>query len=223
MPAIALMASLKCADCGRQQFVKLWFNARIVRGLADLRSLVGWFRCLGAPLLLLCIAGAPKVPFAQESWVFTTGIACPTAPIYGLTFSQCWASNVRNFRVGNVQAWRLLYSDSKSEVAVGFYKLVEAHGVGGIGQLAASNMIDWLRTADALKNVTSGASGWALSGSAYVTFQKANRQCIGFVRNGPATSGQINWVLGATFCRESASTLSPSEAQFIDDAVQVRD
>jgi hypothetical protein len=84
-------------------------------------------------------------------------------------------------------------------------------------------MIDWLRTADALKNVTTGSSGWALSGSQYVTFQKPNRQCIGFVRNGPAVNGQINWILGATFCRESASTIPTSEAQFIADAVQVRD
>jgi hypothetical protein len=223
MPPIALMASLKCADCWRQQSVELCFNARIARGLADLRLLIGLFRCLAGTLLLLCIAGAPKSPFAQESWVFTTGIPCSTAPVYGLPFSQCLVSNTRNFRVGNVQAWRLLYSDSNSEVAIGFYKLVEAHGVGGIGQLAASGTIEWLRTADALKNVTSGASGWALSGSKYATFQKANRQCIGFVRNGPATTGQINWILGATFCRESASALPPSEAQFIADAVQVRD
>ena len=95
--------------------------------LADLRLPIGRFRCLVGTLLMLGIAGAPKAPFAQE-WVFTTGIPCSTAPVYGLPFSQCWVSNVRNFRVGNVQAWRLLYSDSNSEVAVGFYKLVEAHG-----------------------------------------------------------------------------------------------
>jgi hypothetical protein len=132
-------------------------------------------------------------------------------------------SNTRTFRVGNIRAWRLLYTDSKSEVAIGLYRLVEAHGVGGMSPATASGMIDWLRTADALKNVTAGASAWALSGSQYVTFQKPDRQCIGFVRNGPTGAAQINWILGATFCRESASAIPTSEVQFIADAVQVRD
>ena len=45
---------------------------------------------------------------------------------------------------------------------------------------------------------------------------------IAFVRNGPAVNGQINWILGAAFCRESASPIPSSELQFIADAVQVR-
>ena len=84
----------------------------------------------------------------------------------------------------------------------------------------------WLRTADALKNVTTGASGWALAGSTagdhYVTFQKARSQCIAFVRNGTGTPGQLNWILGAAFCRESATPIPTSEAQFVADAVKVR-
>jgi hypothetical protein len=193
------------------------------RGLADLRRLAGWLGCLAGALSLLGVAGPSRTAFAQDSWNFAAEIPCATAPVYGVPFNQCWVSNPRTFRVGNIRAWRLVYTDSKSEFAIGLYRLVEAHGVGGMSPAGASGMIDWLRTADALKNVTTGASGWALSGSQYVTFQKPNRQCIGFVRNGPAVNGQINWILGATFCRESASTIPTSEAQFIADAVQVRD
>jgi hypothetical protein len=175
----------------------------------------------------LVVAGTSRAAFAQDSWNFTSEIPCATAPVYGVPFTQCWASNVRTFRVGNIQSWRLTYTDSKSEVAIGLYRLVEAHGVGGMSAVAGSTAIDWLRTADALKNVTAGATGWALSGSKagdhYVTFQKAQRQCIGFVRDGPPIGGQINWILGATFCRESASPIPSSELQFIADAVQVRD
>jgi hypothetical protein len=172
------------------------------------------------------VGGASRAALAQDSWNFANEIPCATAPVYGVPFTQCWASNVRTFRVGNVQSWRLTYTDSKSEVAIGLYRLVEAHGVGGMSAVASSTVIDWLRTADALKNVTVGGSGWALNGSQagdhYVTFQKAQRQCIAFVRNGPAVNGQINWILGAAFCRESASPIPSSELQFIADAVQVR-
>jgi hypothetical protein len=175
---------------------------------------------------LLVVAGTSRAAFAQDAWNFTNEIPCATAPVYGVPFTQCWASNVRTFRVGNVQSWRLTYTDSKSEVAIGLYRLVEAHGVGGMSAVAGSTAIDWLRTADALKNVTAGGSGWSLNGSQagdhYVAFQKAQRQCIAFVRNGPAVSGQINWILGAAFCRESASPIPSSELQFIADAVQVR-
>lgn len=177
-------------------------------------------------LALLVVAGTSRAAFAQDSWNFANEIPCATAPVYGVPFNQCWASNVRTFRVGNVQSWRLTYTDSKSEFAIGLYRLVEAHGVGGMSAVASSTAIEWLRTADALKNVTAGGGGWALSGSQggdhYVTFQKAQRQCIAFVRNGPAVNGQINWILGASFCRESASPIPRSELQFIADAVQVR-
>ena len=177
-------------------------------------------------LALLVVAGTSRAAFAQD-WNFTNEIPCATAPVYGVPFTQCWASNVRTFRVGNVQSWRLTYTDSKSEVAIGLYRLVEAHGVGGMSAVAGATAIDWLRTADALKNVTVGGSGWTLNGSQagdhYVAFQKAQRQCIAFVRNGPAVNGQINWILGAAFCRESASPIPSSELQFIADAVQVRD
>ena len=154
---------------------------------------------------LLVVAGPSRAAFAQDAWNFTSEIPCATAPVYGVPFTQCWASNVRTFRVGNVQSWRLTYTDLKSEVAIGLYRLVEAHGVGGMSAVAGSTAIDWLRTADALKNVTTGGSGWTLNGSQagdhYVAFQKAQRQCIAFVRNGPAVGGQINWILGAAFCR----------------------
>jgi hypothetical protein len=183
-------------------------------------------RLLTGILALLVAAGTSRAVLAQDSWNFANEIPCATAPVYGVPFTQCWASNVRTFRVGNVQSWRLTYTDSKSEVAIGLYRLVEAHGVGGMSAVAGSTAIDWLRTADALKNVTAGGSGWTLNGSQagdhYVAFQKAQRQCIAFVRNGPAVGGQINWILGAAFCRESASPIPSSELQFIADAVQVR-
>ena len=173
-------------------------------------------------LLSLAAACASSGALAQEAWNFATAIPCTTAPVYGLPFNQCWVSNTRNFRIGNIRAWRLLFADPKSEVAVGLYKLIEPHGAEGMSPAAGSAMIEWLRTADALKNVTTGASGWAFSGQ-YVTFQKANRQCIGFVRNGPPVGGRINWLLGATLCRESATPIPPAEVQFISDALQVRD
>jgi hypothetical protein len=177
-------------------------------------------------LALLVVAGTSRAAFAQDSWNFVNEIPCATAPVYGVPFNQCWASNVRTFRVGNIQSWRLTYTDSKSEFAIGLYRLVEAHGVGGMSPVASSTAIDWIRTADALKNVSAGGGGWALSGSQggdhYVTFQKSQRQCIAFVRNGPAVNGQLNWILGAAFCRESASPIPSSELQFIADAVQVR-
>jgi hypothetical protein len=177
-------------------------------------------------LAVLLVAGSFRPAVAQDSWVFTNEIPCATAPVFGVPFNRCWSSNVRTFRIGNVQSWRLTYTDSKSEFAIGFYRLVEAHGVGGLSPVASSGAIEWLRTADALKNVTTGAGGWALTGSRagdhYVTFQKAQRQCIAFVRNGPGVAGQLNWILGAAFCRESASPIPTSEAEFVADAVQVR-
>ncbi len=206
-------------------------NSESVEGLPALSFALGRLihslKSLMGILALLVVAGPSRAAFAQDAWNFTNEIPCATAPVYGVPFTQCWASNVRTFRVGNVQSWRLTYTDSKSEVAIGLYRLVEAHGVGGMSAVAGSTAIDWLRTADALKNVTAGGSGWTLNGSQagdhYVAFQKAQRQCIAFVRNGPAVNGQINWILGAAFCRESASPIPSSELQFIADAVQVRD
>lgn len=178
-------------------------------------------------LAALVVVGSVKTAGAQDSWVFANEIPCATAPVYGVPFNRCWTSNVRTFRIGSVQSWRLTYTDSKSEVAIGLYRLVTAQGAGGFSPVASSGAVDWLRTADALKTVTTGAGGWALTGSVagdhYVTFQKAQRQCIGFVRNGPGTAGQLNWLLGAAFCRESATPIPMSEAQFIAAAVKVRD
>ena len=178
-------------------------------------------------LAILLEVGSVRTGVAQDSWVFTNEIQCATAPVYGVPFNRCWTSNVRTFRIGNVQSWRLTYTDSKSEFAIGLYRLVEAHGVGGLSPVASSGAVDWLRTADALKTVTAGAGGWAYtnsrSGDHYVTFQKPQRQCIGFVRNGSGTPGQLIWILGATFCRESSSPIPASEAEFVADAVKVRD
>ena len=183
-------------------------------------------KLLASTLALLVLAGGFRTAFAQDAWNFANEIPCATAPVYGVPFNRCWTSNVRTFRVGNVQSWRLTYTDSKSEVAIGLYRLVEAHGVGGMSAVLSATAIDWIRTADALKNVTAGGGGWALSGSQagdhYLTFQKPQRQCIAFVRNGPAVNGQLNWILGAAFCRESATPIPNSELQFIADAVQVR-
>jgi hypothetical protein len=177
-------------------------------------------------LAVLAVAGSARTTLAQNSWVFTNEIPCATAPVYGVQLNRCWTSNIRAFRIGTVQSWRLTYTDSKSEFAIGLYRLVAAHGVGGLNPVASAGAADWLRTADALKNVTTGGSGWTLTGSAagdhYVTFQKAQHQCIGFVRNGPG-AGQLNWIMGAAFCRESATPIPTSEAQFVADAVKVRD
>jgi hypothetical protein len=197
--------------------------------LAHLRrkQLGGGLKSLLLSLAALAAAGTVSTAFAQDSWVFNNEIPCATAPVYGVPFNRCWTSNVRTFRIGNVQSWRLTYTDSKSEFAIGLYRLVAAHGVGRLSAVSGSSAVDWLRTADALKNVTTGASGWTLRGSTagdhYVTFQKAQRQCIGFVRNGSGTATQLNWILGAAFCRESASPIPTSEAQFVADAVKVRD
>ncbi|WIM12894.1 MAG: hypothetical protein OJF58_003857 [Enhydrobacter sp.] len=171
-------------------------------------------------LIALC---AGRAGLAEEAWVFASEIPCSSAPVYGLPFNQCWISNVRSFRMGNVQSWRLLYADSKSESEVGLYSIVAARGSGGLPPVApGAGMIDWIRTADALKNVTAGGTGWAMSGGAarqpYLTFQKPGRQCLAFVRNGP---GQ-RWLLGAAFCREAATAISADEAAFIADAIQVR-
>jgi hypothetical protein len=196
-------------------------------GLADLRQKELSVKLLASTLAFLALAGSFRTAFAQDAWNFANEIPCATAPVFGVPFNRCWTSNVRTFRVGNVQSWRLTYTDSKSEVAIGLYRLVAAHGVGGMSAVSSATAIDWIRTADALKNVTAGGAGWALSGSQagdhYLTFQKPQRQCIAFVRNGPTVNGQINWILGAAFCRESATPIPNIELQFIADAVQVRD
>ena len=187
----------------------------------------GGLKPLLMSLAALVAGGTAATVHAQDSWVFTNEIPCATAPVYGVPFNRCWTSNVRTFRIGNVQSWRLTYTDTKSEFAIGLYRLVAAHGVGGLSPVANSGAVEWLRTADALKNVTTGAGGWALTGSRagdhYVTFQKAQCQCIGFVRNGSGSPGQLNWILGAAFCRESATPIPTSEAEFVADAVKVRD
>lgn len=184
-------------------------------------------RLLAVTLAVLALAGSIRPAVAQNSWVFNNEIQCATAPVYGVPFNRCWTSNVRTFRIGTVQSWRLTYTDSKSEFAIGLYRLVQAHGVGGLSPVASSGAVDWLRTADALENVTAGAGGWTYTGSRagdhYVTFQKAQRRCIGFVRNGSGTPGQLNWILGAVFCRETTSPIPTAEAEFVADAVKVRD
>ena len=79
-------------------------------------------------LSLLVGACVSTTAAAQDAWVFASAISCASAPVYGLPFNQCWVSNTRGFRIGNIRAWRLLFADSKSEVAVGLYKLVEPRG-----------------------------------------------------------------------------------------------
>lgn len=175
----------------------------------------------------LAIGGSGGGSARAQSWVFNNEIPCATAPVYGVPFSRCWISDVRTFRIGDVQSWRLTYTDTKSEVAVGLYRLVEAHGVGGLSPVSSSNAVEWVRTADPLKDITTGANRWAYTGSRagdhYVTFSRGQQQCIGFIRNGSGTPGQLSWVLSAAFCRESASPLPMSEAEFIADAVRVRE
>ncbi len=170
---------------------------------------------------MVAVVGAqPAV--AQDAWVFSREIPCATAPVYGVTFKQCWISDARSFRIGSVQSWRLTFNEPKSEVAVGLYKLIDASGGAGMTPVGSSSMAEWLRSAEALKGVTSGASAWSWTGGEYVTFQKPQRQCIGFVRNGPIVGGAMSWILGAVFCRESPSPIPTGEAQFIADAVKVR-
>jgi hypothetical protein len=182
------------------------------------RGLVG--SLVGATASLLSGAAV------ADDWSFTQEIPCATAPVYGMQFQRCWSSQVRTFRIGAVRAWRMSFGDSQSESSIGFYRMVEAHGVGGMGPVSASTMVDWVRNADALKNLTEGGTGWASnvanSGTRYVTFRRNARQCIAFVRNGPAVAGQVNWILGAAFCRESAAPIPADEAQFVFDAILVR-
>jgi len=178
-------------------------------------------------IVALLVAGSLSGgALAQDSWNFSTEVPCASTPVQGLPFQKCLISNVRTFRVGTVRAWRLTFADTKSEVAIGFYKMVEAHGVGGMSPVSSSGMADWVRTADALKHITAGGTGWASGGNSsarYVTFQRAQRHCIAFVHNGPLVNGQVNWILGAAFCRDSTSPIPFSEAQFIADAVRVRE
>jgi len=188
-----------------------------------LRRLSSWLGLVAKTVVLSAVACATRTAAAQDSWVFADAIPCASAPVYGLPFAQCWISNTRTFRNGNVQSWKLTYSDAKSDVAIGLYKLVEAHAPGGLGAVAGSGAIAWLQSAEALRTLTSGGTNWALGSGGYVTYQQAQRRCVGFVRNGPAIGGQINWILGAVFCRESDSPIAPSEAQFIADAVRVRE
>ena len=116
-----------------------------------------------------------------------------------------------------------MYSDAKSEFAVGLYKLIEPHGTDGMNAVPSSGMINWLQSAEALKSVTAGATNWALASGGYATFRKAPRQCAGFVRDGRGVGGQIMWLLGAAFCRESDSPITTSEAQFVADSLKVKD
>jgi hypothetical protein len=171
--------------------------------------------------LLPGLGGAVSSAGAQDSWVFTESIPCNTAPVYGMPFNNCAVSNTRSFRVGNARAWRMLFSDATSEAAVGLYRLVEAHGVGGMGSVTSS-MVDWLRNADSLRSVTSGAFGWTQNDQ-YVAFQRPNRHCVGFMRTGPAPGGPVYWILGGALCRASPTSIPPAEAQFLVNAVNVRD
>ena len=176
-------------------------------------------------LALLVLAGNSRAAFAQDAWNFSNEIPCATVPVYGVPFTRCWASNVRTFRVGNVQSWRLTYTDSKSEVAIGFYRLVEAHGVGGMSAVAAR--LHRLATNRRCPQERHG--GWIRlglerqsGGRYYVTFQKAQRQCVAFVRNGPAVNGQST---GSWAPHSAASRLRrypTMKLQFIADAVQVK-
>lgn len=186
-------------------------------------KLVRLRRALTIMLSLMVASFAFRASFAQERWVFASEIPCSSAPVYGVPFTRCWTSNVRTFRIGSVQGWRLTYADAMSESEVGLYSLLDQRGSGGLPPVSAgSSMIDWIRTADALKDVTAGAAGWTPSGNdgrqPYVTFQKGQRQCLAFVRNGPAQK----WILGAAFCRDSPSPIPASEAAFISDAIKVR-
>ena len=107
------------------------------------KQLGGGLKSLLLSLAALAAAGTVGTAFAQDSWVFNNEIPCATAPVYGVPFNQCWTSNVRTFRIGNVQSWRLTYTDSKSEFAIGLYRLVAAHGVGGLSAVSGSSAVDW--------------------------------------------------------------------------------
>jgi hypothetical protein len=171
--------------------------------------------------LLSGLGGAMPPAIAQDSWAFTESIPCNTAPVYGMPFNNCSVSNTRRFRVGNARAWRMLYSDATSEAAVGLYRLIEAHGVGGMGA-ATSSVTNWLRNADALRSVTAGAFGWT-ENDQFVAFQRPNRHCVGFMRTGPTPGGTVYWILGGALCRASPTSIPPAEAKFLFDAVKVRD
>ena len=75
------------------QEVSDWRSGR-ARLSASLASLVS----------LLFVVGGPPAALAQE-WNFSQEIPCATAPVYGVPFTRCFASNRRTFRIGVVQSW----------------------------------------------------------------------------------------------------------------------
>ncbi len=83
-----------------------YIGARLFCGLTSTRWIVS-----------LLIAGSlPANASAQDAWNFSTEVPCATTPVQGLPFQKCLISNVRTFRVGTVQAWRLTFTDAKSEI-----------------------------------------------------------------------------------------------------------
>lgn len=171
---------------------------------------------------LLLMMGAISAARAQDAWLYTSEVPCASAPVYGIPFNSCAISNKRTFRIGTVQSWRLGFADEKSEFAIGLYNLIEPAAGSGMSPIAPSGMVAWIQAAEALKPVTSGGTGWALSGNRYVTFQKVRRQCVAFVRNAPVVNGQQRWILGAAFCREATAPIPTTEADFIADSIKVR-
>jgi hypothetical protein len=68
----------------------------------------GGLKSLLMSLAALVAGGTVTTAFAQDSWNFANEIPCATAPVYGVPFNRCWTSNVRTFRIGNVQSWRVM-------------------------------------------------------------------------------------------------------------------
>jgi len=112
--------------------------------------------------------------------------ACPSI------INQCWASNTRTFRVGISGGASRLSPKSKSEFA---NRLVQARRGARRGGMRHGRSIghglNGYDKRDALKNVTSGASGLGIEATpqyAHV-FRSPTGSGIGFVRNGPAVNG----------------------------------
>jgi hypothetical protein len=174
--------------------------------------------------LLLTMAPWFILPAAADGWEFSKEISCTDIPFSGVRTGKCWVSQRRAFRGGEGQAWKQAYSDSTSEFSLGIYKTLSGNGFG----MVPKDAIRWLQSADALRTVTAGADNWKViespAGVSLVAFEKADRHCLAFARNGPIAPGNsVSWILAGALCRVSKTPLPLTDVQFFLDSVVVRD
>lgn len=181
-----------------------------------------WARCGGAASLVFLVFASTCAGTRAEEWLYSTEIPCATAPVYGLPFNKCSISQKRYFRPGITQSWKHAFSDARSAFEVGLYRIVEPQGDGGMGVIREGpRTIAWLQSADALKDVIAGSSGWmpspSLGDNHLATFERPQQKCVAFLR------GYQLWILAGAFCREAQSPISPTEAAFLIESIKVRD